>query len=248
MITENSKRIIVVDDSEFYRARFNEILTSAGHKTQTFNNGKEVIEALKTKSENIDLLILELRLPEVDGYEVLSWIRDNNLSGRFPVLAVTGVNEPTQILKRLKAFGKVSLIIKTLSPEQIVHTVHRFIFPDKFIRGEPRIPISITVKFTIAGSSYNGDLLNLSASGLFLHTVQELQEDTIVNLKFRLPDHDITIDVDGVVEWHTYLSAEKNFFGGAGIRFTNLSQENQEVLRRFVQKELNKLDMMVPHC
>ena len=247
MITKDSKRIIVAYDSEFYRAKFNKILTSAGHKTQTVNNGKEVIEALKTKSEDIDLLILELQMPEVDGYEVLEWIRDNNLSGRFPVLAVTDTHEPTLILNRLKAFGKVSLITKALSPEQIVHTVNRFIFPDKFVRGEPRVPISIPVKFTIAGSSYNGDLLYLSASGLFLHTPQELQEGTIVNLNFSLPDYDITIDVDGVVEWHTYLSEGKNFFGGAGICFTNLSKEDQLVLRQFVQKELKILDKMIPH-
>jgi uncharacterized protein (TIGR02266 family) len=243
MITKDSKRILFADDSEFYSARFNEILTEAGHKTQTVNNGKEVIEALKTNSEGINLLILELDMPEADGYEVLSWIRDNNLSGRFPVLAVTGVYEPTHILKRLQAFVKVSLITKTLSPEQFIHKVNQLLFPDKFARGEPRIPISIPVDCNVEGVTFRGNLLNLSATGLFLHTVQELQKGTLVNLKFHLPGYDITIDVNGLIVWSTDLSEEDSFFGGAGIQFLDIFSKEQEILRKFVTKELKKLGL-----
>ena len=244
MITKDSKRILFADDSEFYRARFNEILTHAGHKTQTVNNGKEVIEVLQTNSEGIDLLILELDMPGADGYEVLSWIRDNNLSGRFPVLAVTGVHEPTHILKRLKTFGKVSLITKALKPEQVVHKVNRLLFPDKFARGEPRVPISIPVDCSVEGVTWRGNLLNLSATGLFLHTVEELQEGTIVNLNFHLPDYyDITIDVNGLVVWSTDLSEEDSFFGGAGIQFLDIFSQEKEILRQFVTRELSKLGL-----
>ena len=61
-------------------------------------------------------------MPDVDGYGVLEWMRDNRLAGRFPVLAVTGVYDPTHILKRLKSLGAVDLITKALSSEQFVHT------------------------------------------------------------------------------------------------------------------------------
>jgi CheY-like chemotaxis protein len=243
MITKDSKRILFADDSEFYRARFNEILTHAGHKTQTVNNGKEVIEALKTNSEGIDLLILALQMPEVDGYEVLTWIRDNNLAGRFPVLAITSAHEPTHILMRLKAFGKVSLILKNLSPEQVIHKVNRLLFPDKFARGEPRVPISIPVDCSVEGVTWRGNLLNLSASGLFLHTAEELQKDTVVNLKFHIPVYDNTIDINGLVVWSTDLSEEDSFFGGAGIQFLDIFSKEQDILSKFVTKELCKLGL-----
>jgi two-component system chemotaxis response regulator CheY len=246
MITQDSKRILIADDSEFFRVRLSDILTEAGHKTKVVNGGRGVIEELKKKIDFFDLLILDLQMPEVDGFEVLEWIKDNDLTGKIPVVVITSVYEPSKVFKQVKSLGATGIMTKALNTEQTVHTVNRFLFPDKVVQGEKRVPIAIPVEFTSAGSSYHSYLLNVSASGLFLHTVQKLEEGTIINLKFHLPDYDITIDVDGVVEWQTKLSEEENFFCGAGISFTNLSQEYQLLLRQFVQKEIDKFDMMVP--
>ena len=61
------------------------------------NEGRGVIEELKNDGDFFDLLILDLQMPRVDGYEVLEWMRDNNVTGRFPVLAVTGAYDSAHI-------------------------------------------------------------------------------------------------------------------------------------------------------
>ncbi|MFQ5585301.1 MAG: response regulator [Thermodesulfobacteriota bacterium] len=243
MITRDSKNILVADDSEFFRVKLSDILTEAGHKAKFVNNGREVIEELQKNSDGFDLLMLDLQMPEVDGFGVLAWIRDNNFSGRFPVLAVTGVYEPTTVLDRLKSLGAAGLMTKAFSPEQVMHRVNRLLFPDKVVRGDPRVPISIPVDFTSEGSAHTGYLLNLSATGLFLHAKQKLQTDTIVTLKFSLPGSDCIMNVTGAVKWCTYLSGEENLFGGAGISFLDLTPKDQETLRQFVKAELEKLGL-----
>lgn len=241
MITKDSKCILVADDSEFFRVKLSDILTEAGHKTKFVDDGRGVIEELKKGSDDIDLVLLDLQMPEVDGFAVLAWINDNGLAGKFPVLAVTGAYEPSHVLDRLRTLGAAGLMTKAFSPEQVMHRVNRLLFPEKITRGESRVPISIPVDFSADGTSYTGYLLNLSSTGLFLHAKQELPVDTVISLKFSLPGYDSIITASGIVKWCTYLSGETNLFGGAGIQFSGLPPSSQEVLRQFVKRELHKL-------
>ena len=144
-------------------------------------------------------------MPEVDGFEVLEWMRDNNLIGRFPVLAVTGTYDPIHMFKRLRTLGTAGLITKALNPEQVIHKVNRILFPDMEPWRTARVPISIPVDCTVGSDSFTGRLLNINAGGLFLHTTEELQKDTKIELKFTLPGYD-TMKLNGVVDWYKGFS------------------------------------------
>ena len=242
MITKDSKRILVADDDELFRVKLGYILTKAGHEAKCVNDGRGVIEELKNDGDGFDLLILDLQMPRVDGYEVLEWMRDNNLTGRFPVLANTGVYDPTHMLKRLKTLGTAGLITKALSPEQVIHKVNNLLFQDMESREKPRVPISIPVYCTVGSYSFTGRLLNINAGGFFLSTTEELQRDTNIQLIFTLPSYD-TMKLSGVVKWYKGYSGEKSFYSGAGITFLDLSQEAHEVLGQFVKIELGKLGL-----
>jgi uncharacterized protein (TIGR02266 family) len=237
MITKDSKRILVADDDEFFRVKLGYILTKAGHEATCVNDGREVIEDLKNDGDGFDLLILDLQMPEVDGFEVLEWMRDNNLTGRFPVLALTGTYDSTHMFKRLRTLGTAGLITKALSPAQVIHKVNRILFPDMKPWRTTRVPISIPVYCNVESSSFTGRLLNINAGGLFLHTTEELQKDTRIQLKFTLPGYD-TMKLNGVVNWYKGFYGEKRFFSGTGITFLDLSQEAQGVLGQFMKREL----------
>ncbi|MFQ5585759.1 MAG: response regulator [Thermodesulfobacteriota bacterium] len=243
MIPKDSKRILVADDDELFRVKLGDILTKAGHEAKCVNDGRGVIEELENDGDDFDLLILDLQMPWVDGYEVLEWMRDNNLTGRFPVLAITGVYDPAHIFNRLKTLGAAGLITKALIPEQVIHKVNRLLFPDMEPRGRPRVPISIPVDFNVESYSFTGRLLNINAGGLFLHTTEELQRNTTIQLKFILPGYDTMMKLNGIVKWYKGFSGEKRFFSGAGIIFLDLSQKAREVLGQFVKREQDRLGL-----
>ncbi len=243
MITKHSRNIFIADDSEFFRVKLSDILMEAGHRARLFNDGRGVIAKLKESSDGCDLIMLDLQMPESDGFTVLEWIKENDLTGKLPVLAMTGAYEPSHVLEQLKELGAVGLMTKMNSPEQVMHRVNRLLFPDKADRGEARLPIPIPVDCTTDNAFFTGHLLNLSASGLFLHTSVKLQAGTIVILKFSLPNSDKVMDVNGLVKWYHCLPSHENIFGGAGVCFLNLSPENQESLREFVQREIVTLGL-----
>ena len=185
MIVKTSKNILLADDSVFFRTKLSAILTEAGHRIRFASNGREVIKEISIDPKGIDLLVLDIQMPEVDGFGVLEWINNNGFKGRFPVLAVTGVYDVSEIFDMLKSMGASGLMTKGFTPEQVVFWVNKLLFPQTNAeRGEERVPISLPVDFRVGDVDYTGFLLNLSANGLFLHTRLELLPGAMVGLRF----------------------------------------------------------------
>lgn len=243
MITKDAKNIFIADDSVFFRTKLSDIFVEAGHNVRFARDGREVINELKINSSGIDLLILDLQMPDIDGFGVLKWISDNGQKGKFPVLAVTGVYEPGEVMDRLKALGAAGLVTKGFTPEQILFRVNRILYPAKHAEGAPRtrVPVSIPADFSVGEVTRTGYLLNISETGAFLHTKAELLIGTRLTLKFSLSGIERVLEIKGAVKWSTGEAASNTLFGGAGIMFTSLAPEDQESLKEFVASEVKRL-------
>lgn len=245
MITKDSKSILIADDSLFFRTKLSDILVEAGHKVRFAKDGKDVISEIRIDSGGIDLLILDLQMPIVDGFKVLDWINDNGFRNRFPVLAVTGVYEPGTVIERVRALGAAGLVTKGFTPEQIVLRINRILFPDKVTERKPppRVAVSVPADFTVGDVTSTGFLLNVSEGGAFLHTKTELLSGTMLNIKFSLPGIGRVFEARGRVQWSTGEAAAKTLFGGSGIMFTAIPDEDKEVLKQFVAAEVKRLGL-----
>ncbi len=246
MITTEPKNILVADDSVFFRTRLSDILVEAGHRVKFARDGREVINELKIDPGGIDLLILDIQMPNIDGFGVLEWMGNNGYIGRFPVLAVTGVYELTQVLNRLKELGASGLITKGFTPEQIVHRINMMLYPEKMSqRIDTRVPVSLPVDFSRGDVTFTGFLLNISSTGVFLHTKEDLLPGSMVRLRFKLPGIDRVFDLKGVVKWTTGSGSDRTYFGGAGIMFTSVTEEDRERIRCFIFEETRRLGLDV---
>ena len=84
-----SKRILVVDDDPDCRELIKNILTDADYTIETAVNGAECLNRLNSKADApIDLIILDLMLPDVSGYSILQKLQDEAKSSP-PVLILT---------------------------------------------------------------------------------------------------------------------------------------------------------------
>ncbi|MDP2688675.1 MAG: response regulator [Deltaproteobacteria bacterium] len=243
MITKDSKSILVADDSIFFRTKLSDILVEAGHKVRFARNGREVLDEIKIDSTGLDLLILDLQMPDIDGFEVLKWMGENGYTGKFPVLVITGAYEPVNVMEKLRSYGASGLMTKGYTPEQIVFRVNRVLFPDKAVSGKPRerVPVSIAVDFTVGEARQTGYLLNISETGAFLHTKTDLPTGAMIRLKFSLPGFEKVIDVKGLAKWSTSEVASRTLFGGYGIMFTSVSDADLGIIRDFIAKESKKI-------
>lgn len=246
MITQDSKSVLVVDDDQFFRTKLSDILTGAGHRVRLAADGQEAIDEIR-KDPAIDLLLLDLKMPNVDGFGVLQWIRENKYHN-IPVLVITGIDEPGSVMYDLKNMGADGLITKNFTPEQLIFRINKIIFNEKIIHGVPRVrvPVFISADFAVGGINSIGAVLNLSETGLFLHTSSELLPGTLLNIRFSLPGQEHVIDVKGIVRWTTGDSSPNTIFGGSGIMFTSISQPDVNIIGRFVADEIKKLETEEP--
>lgn len=245
MITKDSKSVLIADDSVFFRTKLSDILVEAGHKVRFAKDGREVINEIKIDANGMDLLILDLQMPDIDGFGVLKWINENGYRGKFPILALTGVYEASHVMESLKAAGVAGLVAKSFTPEQIIFRINRILFPDKIEHGTPRerVPVSLPVDFTLGEITRTGFLLNLSETGVFLHTKADMLTGAVLKLKFTLPGFDRLLDIKGIIKWSTAEVATKTLFGGYGVMFMTVTEGDMEALRKFIRSELARLGL-----
>jgi CheY-like chemotaxis protein len=190
------------------------------------------------------MILLDLQMPSLDGFGVLKWMHDNGHRAKPPALVVTAIKEPWNATETLKKLGAAGLLTKNFTPEELIFRVNKVLFSDKAALGSPRkrAPVSITADFSVGENKHLGTILNLSESGVFLHTPVELLTGAMLNIKFSLPDGSADIEAKGLVRWTTGENAAKTVFGGGGIMFTIITPEHQEAIKKFVSVELVRLD------
>jgi DNA-binding response OmpR family regulator len=93
-------RILIVDDEEDLRSLIAVALTRDGHSVTQAANGVEALLALKR--ELPDLMILDLRMPEMDGYAVLAKVRAEPAFRGLTVLILSGQHQPEDLEKGLE--------------------------------------------------------------------------------------------------------------------------------------------------
>lgn len=80
-------KIIVVDDDMVFRKLIKELLVDNGYEVETAENGKEGFE--KLKKDKFDLAILDVNMPEMNGFELLNKIREDEELFDLPIIMLT---------------------------------------------------------------------------------------------------------------------------------------------------------------
>ncbi len=93
-------RLLVVDDDPFTRKLLNRHLSDAGYRVTAAEDGESAWEELK--KDPPDLLLLDIRLPGIDGLEILEWIRRESGRRRLPVILLSGLDQPGEVVRGLE--------------------------------------------------------------------------------------------------------------------------------------------------
>ena len=119
-----TKRILVVEDTEDNRRIIRDLLTAAGYALIEATDGAEGV-ALAQK-ERPDLVLMDIQLPEMDGYEATRRIRANPDLKSIPIIAVTSYALAGDEAKALAA-GCNAYVTKPYSPRQLLAKVREFL-------------------------------------------------------------------------------------------------------------------------
>lgn len=91
------RKVLIVDDEDVIRKFLRINLESWGYDVKEASDGLEAINQLK--SEDFDLLICDIVMPNKDGWEVLKEVRSNPKTQEMPVIVLTAKGEDTEMFK-----------------------------------------------------------------------------------------------------------------------------------------------------
>ncbi len=241
MKVKKGKKILLTGDYEFSDMRMMNLLIAGGHKIRFANSREELINELEDVSSNTDLLILDLQSPLINGFSILEWIKGNDRVGKPPVLTVTNTSDVSKILEKTRILKATGLITKEITPEHFIYRVNRILYGDKDSpKVSLRVPTDIPVTFSSVRGTFEGSILNVSETGAYIHSVENLQPDESIGLKFSIPGKDKTIEVVGKIVWVNSLEDKESLFNGMGVHFTNMTSENKSLIASFVEGELRR--------
>jgi len=124
----NGKTILLVEDSEPQIVQMSYILNQNGYTVRLAHNGKEAIESIQIMTP--DAMILDLMMPEVDGFEVLDSIRSQKETSQIPVLILTAKHITQNELFFLKGNHIHQIIYKgVVNRNELLAHVHAMAFP-----------------------------------------------------------------------------------------------------------------------
>lgn len=115
-----AKRILVVDDDELVLMALSELLSPEGYDVHTVSGGAEALERLE--GDGYDLLVLDIIMPEMDGFELCRRIREREDCKETPIVFLTAKSREEDRDRGIDA-GANLFLSKPISPERLLKII-----------------------------------------------------------------------------------------------------------------------------
>ncbi len=126
---KQSLAAIIIDDDPLVIRLFKRFFTKAGFRVETASDGQRGLELIQQSKP--DIVLLDLRLPVLDGFEVLKRIRQDEKTKQTPVVCFSGIGDRPGIAEECKNLGAKDCITKgSMSPDAVVKRILQFIGRD----------------------------------------------------------------------------------------------------------------------
>ncbi len=117
-----AKTILIIEDDKFLRELIVRKLLNEGYDASEALGGEEGIK--KVKEERPDLVLLDLILPGIDGFEVLRRMKEDPVLAKIPVIILSNLGQKEDVEKGLK-MGAIDYLIKAhFTPGEIIEKIN----------------------------------------------------------------------------------------------------------------------------
>lgn len=123
---QDVKEVVIVADDSSLVSNFAKKLLQDKYEIVIATDGKQVIDAIQSGKYKVLCLLLDLNMPNVNGYEVLDYFKNNNLFASIPVSIITG-EDSKEGIKKAFDYNIVDMLVKPFSTEDIKRVVEKTI-------------------------------------------------------------------------------------------------------------------------
>lgn len=229
------KRILVVEDEADLRSLITRILEDSGYSVLAAEDGWSAIEALQLQRP--DLMLLDLRLPVLDGWTVLEFARRTVPP---PAVALMTVCSDAESIERGLRAGIAGCVFKPFRIRDLVTTCDRILWRRGFgltdahrdRRRQPRRPLALDVT-TLSGARFDvapAKLVDLSLGGAQVDLDAALEPGETMRVSFDFFDGEPGWVLEGQVRWRDPAAAGFTY----GVAFVDVAPEHERQLRRLL--------------
>ena len=201
------KTVLVVDDSDLQRTTLCYFLEQH-YRTIEKENGFEALEYLKNHSTDISVILMDLNMPVMNGYEFLQEFQKDEIMRMIPVLVLTSDNTPEEEAGCLRA-GATDFVAKPFNPDVLLSRIQR--------------AIALHEKTVMLNVLRMDNLTNCYTRDYFLHMAEQLLA--------RYPEEDFDLVCTHVVNLPNINEQYGARQGEAILRYVAQNQDRQECER-----------------
>lgn len=118
-------RVLVVDDSITTRTLEKTLLESAGFSVITATDGPQALRLLNT--QHCDLVICDVQMPKMDGFELTRTIKSNTNTSHLPVVLITALGSDQDKMKGMASGADAYIVKKELSRHELISTINQLL-------------------------------------------------------------------------------------------------------------------------
>lgn len=121
-------RILIVEDSPLIRRMYGLAISKREHELILANDGREAL-ALLARTPDVSLILLDLRMPDMNGVEFLREVRQSPKLARTPVIVTTGEPDTSDLVLDARSLGVAAVVFKPWKPLELKQTVDHILHP-----------------------------------------------------------------------------------------------------------------------
>ena len=121
----NKESILIVEDDKFLRELMSRKLNNSGFNVEVAIDGKEALKKIKEKK--YEIILLDLVLPGMDGFEILGEIKKDNETKNIPVIILSNLGQEEEVERGLKLGAEDYLIKAHFTPDEIIRKIEKIL-------------------------------------------------------------------------------------------------------------------------
>ena len=128
--TGRPKKIVVADDTALFRFMMEDLLVKRGYEVITAKDGEDALSKVKHELPDLDLLLLDMVMPRMDGFAVIRELNKGVMGKNLPILTLSGVIKSDEDKATMREMGVRGYIDKSTPPEEIIRRVDMLLRPE----------------------------------------------------------------------------------------------------------------------
>jgi two-component system chemotaxis response regulator CheY len=115
-------RLLIVEDSALIRKMYELAFSPRDHDLVEAANGRQALDALAASPVPFDVILLDLRMPDMNGVEIILAVRATRFAD-IPIVVTTAERETSELLQQARELGVAAVVAKPWKPQDLVKTV-----------------------------------------------------------------------------------------------------------------------------